>query len=682
MKKALFISLFMLLTSIEATAQIPAFPGAEGFGRYATGGRSGTVYHVTSLADNGSNGTLRKAVESDAARIIVFDVSGTIHLTRALSIKGKKTLLGQTAPGDGICVADYPVTINGSNIIIRYMRFRLGNKYVSKHEGDGLGSMDYNNIIIDHCSVSWSIDECLSVYGGKNITVQWCIASQSLKNAGHSKGAHGYGGNWGGSGASYHHNLIAHNESRTPRLGPRPGTQTDERMDMRNNVIYNWGGEGCYGGEGMNVNIVNNYYKPGPCTAKSQEKVQKRIAKIGIRTSSYTKHDTSTPNEWDVMWHKWGTFYVDGNVNSLHSDVTSDNWTYGMYNQISNDASVDNTYTDQVKSDMKRSVPVSYEQVTTHSAKTAYERVLNYAGASLHRDDLDRIIVSDTRNGTATMTGSNNAPGIINTQDDVASYITGSDSPWPTLNTNGSPLTVNNEAYIADNGYTNIENAANALVADITAAQNAAGTALSGEDLYIDTDPKEYSLSPSTHAADDGTTWSFTNGFSINNDNGKTYASGSSCSINGIKYSSGTQFTINIPSGIAVWAIAFTGASNYEAARGTSYLSEFNGNSYGNSDYVFPAKDSGSSATEFKFNFSTPVTGSVTFTPAGLQLVANITIWGKPVSTGIKGISLTNHGQLKMEDEADAWFTLDGRKLNGMPTKHGIYIAKGKKMVF
>jgi hypothetical protein len=280
------------------TAQtLPAFPGAEGFGMYATGGRGGSVYHVTSLADDSQEGTLRKAVENNAARIIVFDVSGTIHLTRALAIKGNKTLLGQTAPGDGICVADYPVTMGGDNIIVRYMRFRLGNKYVANHEGDGLGSMDHHNIIIDHCSVSWSIDECLSVYGGKNITVQWCIASQSLKNAGHSKGSHGYGGNWGGSGASYHHNLIAHNESRTPRLGPRPGTQTDERMDMRNNVIYNWGGEGCYGGEGMNVNIVNNYYKPGPCTLASKASVQKRIAKIGIRTTEYTKHGTADANQ-------------------------------------------------------------------------------------------------------------------------------------------------------------------------------------------------------------------------------------------------------------------------------------------------------------------------------------------------------------------------------------------------
>ena len=129
------------------------------------------------------------------------------------------------------------------------MRFRLGNRHVDRHEGDGLGGCDQEDIIIDHCSVSWSIDECLSIYGNRNSTVQWCIVGPSLSDAGHSKGAHGFGGNWGGSGASYHHNLIIHNTSRTPRLGPRPSTQTDERMDLRNNVIYNWGGHGCYGGE-------------------------------------------------------------------------------------------------------------------------------------------------------------------------------------------------------------------------------------------------------------------------------------------------------------------------------------------------------------------------------------------------------------------------------------------------
>ncbi len=481
MRKLLLTVFSVLLAQAVMADELPAFPGAEGFGMYTTGGRGGAVYHVTSLADDGSEGTLRKAVSSNTKYIIVFDVSGTIHLTKQLDIRGNKTILGQTAPGDGICVADYPVVLKGDNVIMRFLRFRLGNKYVANHEGDGLGGMDRKNLIIDHCSVSWSIDECLSVYGSRNITVQWCIAAQSLKNAGHSKGAHGYGGNWGGSGASYHHNLIAHNESRTPRLGPRPGTQTDERMDLRNNVIYNWGGEGCYGGEGMNVNIVNNYYKPGPCTMTVSTLKQKRIAKIGIRTTSYTKHDTANPNDWDVMWHVWGKFYVNGNYNSLHADVTADNWKLGIYDQTSNDSKVDNTFTEATRDSMRLELPIVFYPVTTHEATTAYERVLSYAGASLKRDALDALIVDDTRNGQATCTGEGNNGGIINTQDDVASVITGDDSPWPTLVTSGSALTVENEAAIADNGYANIENAANALVADIIAGQNADGTVLSGQ---------------------------------------------------------------------------------------------------------------------------------------------------------------------------------------------------------
>lgn len=408
-----------------------AFPGAEGFGRHTTGGRGGKVYHVTTLEDNNLPGTLRWANAQQGPKTIVFDVSGTIFLKSPLRFTPNTTVAGQTAPGDGICLADYPVMISSNNII-RYMRFRLGNREVANHEGDGLGGSRCHDIIIDHCSISWSIDECLSVYGNRDFTVQWCIVSQSMNNAGHQKGAHGYGGNWGGSGASYHHNLIAHHTSRTPRLGPSPFTQTDERMDLRNNVIYNWTANGCYGGEGMTVNIVNNYYKPGPGTPTDER--GRRIAAPNIRTSQYTHHDSPRPNVWDRMWHVWGKYYVSGNVNSRHPEVTKDNWTYGIYNQISPNAN-DGTYTPATKDTIRLAKPMPFEPVTTQTAEEAYQLVLAHAGASLHRDALDNVIVRDVREGKATYTGDHCAPGIINTQDDVKL----GNSPWPVLKSKPAP---------------------------------------------------------------------------------------------------------------------------------------------------------------------------------------------------------------------------------------------------
>ena len=540
---------------------LPAFPGAEGFGRYTTGGRGGAVYHVTKLDDDGSEGSFRWACNKSGVRTIVFDVSGTIYLKSALQLKkGNVTIAGQTAPGDGICIADYPFTIDSDNVIIRFMRFRLGNRHVDKHEGDGLGGMDRKNIIVDHCSISWSIDECLSVYGSKNITLQWNIVSQSLKKSGHSKGNHGYGGNWGGSGATYHHNLLAHHDSRVPRLGPRPGTQKDERMDMRNNVMYNWGGNGCYGGEGMTVNIAYNYYKPGPTTLKRTKAMQYRLASPGIRTVDYclnkaaiaayyktatgtavTKNDVSGSsdgtnnyveisgtkykidmktnkidvggkqvtvswNDWKPMLHVWGKFYAEGNYNPKSADMNMDNFKYGIANQFDK-SGTDKTYPGD--NAIKLTVPMPFEGVTTHTAQDAYEKVLAYAGASLHRDWVDEQMVNDTRKGIATSTGSGNTGGIINSQNDNKPAEAAADwSPWPDLVTDtsisvadtdgdGIPdywedangLDKNNAAdgNLTDaEGYTNLERYMNSLVADIMAKENEGGKFLSGTQTYDD----------------------------------------------------------------------------------------------------------------------------------------------------------------------------------------------------
>ena len=507
MIKPLFLAFCGLLATRSVPAQElqPAFPGAEGFGRYVTGGRGGNVFHVTNLNDSGE-GSLRWALSQAGIKTIVFDVSGTIELKSKLNIPSNTTIAGQTAPGDGICVADYPCAINGNNVIVRYMRFRLGNDYVTTNGADGwdgFGALDKNNYIIDHCSVSWSIDECLSCIGGKNITVQWCISAQSLRHAGHTKGNHGYGGNWGGSGASFHHNLMIHHESRTPRLGPRYTTQLDERMDMRNNVIYNWTGNGVYGGEAMTINIVNNYYKPGPGSPSGVKGM--RIAAVNLRTTKYvTQYTAYKPTE-----HIWGKFFVDGNVNTKYSQVTEDNWTYGMYNQISNSDN-DNLYTAVAKDTMRLRSPMPFPHTTTHSADVAYEKVLAYAGASLHRDSHDALMVSDCRDGIATYTGDyyekkatsptegkKNAAGIINSPYD--NKPAGADdnwSPWPTLTSNIPPVDTDGDGIpdsweeehgldpnnaedgkiVAEDGYTNLEHYLNSLVEDITEAQLADGT--------------------------------------------------------------------------------------------------------------------------------------------------------------------------------------------------------------
>lgn len=483
MKKILLLSFVAVLCSLVGSARetidkLEAFPGAEGYGRYTTGGRGGKVYHVTTLEDNNQPGSFRWACNQAGARTIVFDVSGNIHLNSELNLRnGNVTIAGQTAPGDGICVTDYPFSIKADNVIIRFMRFRLGNKNVTLNGADGwdgLGSLDQKNIIVDHCSVSWSIDECLSFSGTHNTTVQWCIVSQSLVNSGHSKGGHGYGGNWGGEYGSYHHNLLAHHTSRAPRLGPRPSTQLNEVMDMRNNVMFNYSGESCYGGEGMNVNIVNNYYKPGPGNKYSGKAKETRIASVGIRTVDYCldkktiasaynramgtsitdkdlegafakgkayiyvsgkayeisddnkitvdgKSVAITWNAYHPALHLAGSYYVDGNNNYNVSSLNSNNWDLGVYNQLSRwENCPDNVSWENMKQNIKREAPITYIYTTTHSAIDAYNNVLAYAGASLRRDALDEMVINDAKNNVANSgTGSGLDRGFINIPEDV-----------------------------------------------------------------------------------------------------------------------------------------------------------------------------------------------------------------------------------------------------------------------
>ena len=384
-----------------------AFLTAEGYGKYTRGGRGGDVYEVTNLNDSGP-GSLRWAVEAEGARTVVFRVSGTINLKSQLTIRNPYiTIAGQTAPGDGICLRGYPLMIDADNVIVRYLRVRLGDE--TDTESDAISARFHSDIILDHVSASWSIDETVSIYHCENTTVQWCIISESLTRSKHSKGAHGYGGIWGGNHCTYHHNLLAHHSSRNPRFcGGAMLT------DYRNNVIYNWGFNSCYGGGAKEknrpeysytcVNMVNNYYKPGPATTPGR--ISRRIANPSWSEGEY------------------GRWYIDGNMVEGAPDVTADNWL-GVH------PSDDNAVVDSLR--MLR--PWNSMSITQHSAGEAYNLVLRHAGASLHRDAVDERIVSNVTQGNATY-----GTGLINSQNEVGGWpLLRSETPLPDTDHDGMP---------------------------------------------------------------------------------------------------------------------------------------------------------------------------------------------------------------------------------------------------
>lgn len=365
----------------EHTASI-AFPGAEGFGKYTTGGRGGKVYIVSSLADKGA-GSFREAAEAKGKRIIVFAISGTIHLESRLSIKGDVTIAGQTAPGDGICFADQPVSLGGDNIIVRYLRFRMGDKYQKGGMVDGNGGDDAfggtrrKHIIVDHCSMSWSTDECFTVYGGDSTTLQWNLITEPLNYSYHFETGdkdyerHGYGGIWGGLHTSAHHNLFAHCISRNPRFS-RAWAEGIDFVDYRNNVIYDWGGNNVYGGEGGQYNLVNNYYRYGPSTNKN---VRARIV---------------NPSRQADPPIGFGKYYVAGNYVDEAKDVTNNNWL-GVH--------MGNGGTEADKKEAVVDQPFAVIDIPAQTAQEAYTAVLEKTGASLPaRDTMDQRIIADVKN--------------------------------------------------------------------------------------------------------------------------------------------------------------------------------------------------------------------------------------------------------------------------------------------
>jgi hypothetical protein len=398
MTKGILICLFFLsFNCVMAQVQPLAFPGAEGFGKFATGGRGGKIIIVSNLNDEG-RGSLRAAIREKGSRIILFSVSGNIELKSQLNINNDNvTIAGQSAPGDGICIQNYSVGVSANNVIIRFMRFRLGD--LAKIESDAFGGARRNDrIMIDHCSISWATDECASFYHNKNFTMQWCIISESLNQSVHAKGKHGYGGIWGGEGASFHHNLLAHHTSRLPRFSGSSTTPNtpDELVDFRNNVIYNWDSNNTYGGELGKYNVVNNYYKRGPATKPKNLWIVNPTSPIG-------------------------KFYITGNCQVGDEAMSKDNWKGG----------VKASDLDSAKADK----PFQVVSIPDQTAEHAYELVLKYAGVSHQRDVVDMRIVNEVKTGTATNGKTKN--GIIDSQSDVGG--------WPILKSLPAPHDSDND---------------------------------------------------------------------------------------------------------------------------------------------------------------------------------------------------------------------------------------------
>jgi len=722
--KKLILLFTVLIAALSAAAQAPAFPGAEGHGRYTTGGRGGKIVHVTNLNDSGT-GSFRQAVKGSDKKIVVFDVAGVIALESNVSIGANTTILGQTAPAPGITLRYYTVNPNGNNIVMRFIRIRRGEEKDVNDGADASTARHFTGMMIDHCSMSWSIDEVASFYDNNNFTLQWCTVGESLNNAGHNKGAHGYGGIWGGKLASFHHNLICHVNNRSPRFnGARydwtgyTGNQRyseflwenavqSEIVDFRNCVIYNCG-NGCYGGPGGGyVNMINNYYKTGPAGSTS------RVTQISIANST-------SASGYEKYWDMTSRYYIKGNrVNNSEnydwSNIAYDSGVQtinGEYYTLdpnhyygSNVTYVKNTSgTDCVK--IKLDNPTEAGTVTTHTAVQAFSKVLGYAGASLVRDDVDERYMTEAKNGTATYTGSvTGKKGRIDKVSDVYGYTednfgTGSreagfDSDgdgipdtWETANglnpnsaDDASLFTLDPKKY-----YSNLEVYANSLVQDIMLSGNANaetaveeyypaytkedGTQVAAINYREDTPQPgqavSYTLSQSTNiGGNTSSAYLFENDITITNKNSKNYATGND---NGIKYSANVQYTINLPQDVIISEVIFSGYDNYTGL--DAYLGEVNGVAYDADKYVFPkSKESVVRTVEIQ-----PATsGSLTFTPQGKQVVLSITLNGtKGSTTGINELHTINH-------QPDVYYNLQGLR-QSYPTK-GIYVKNGHKVI-
>jgi len=425
---SLIIPIVIFLSATFAQAQQLAFPGAEGYGRFALGGRGGKVLFVTNLNDKGP-GSLRAAIEVQGPRIVVFKVSGTIKLESSLRIKHPRiTIAGQTAPGDGICLRKYPLIISADDAVVRFIRVRLGDE--ADNKVDGIDVSDAQNVIVDHCSVSWTLDEAVNTYhGAKNVTIQWCLISESLHNSRLQQG-HGFAASLGGVNTSYHHNLLANNAGRNPSIAGEKSNPTIN-LDFRNNVVFNWQYR-TLDGRPRSINVVNNYYKAGPASDENLKIVKIQSLEDG----------------------SFGKWYVQGNVLEDRSRSRRRN---NLIRVDSLNTPLESAMIDE---------PVDFAPVSTETAAEAFTNVLLYAGAIRpKRDSHDERIIREVRTGKTTF-----GNGIISSQTEVGGWPKLlSTKPQQDIDNDGMPdewerrfspkgdLSLQSYLDLDGDGYTNVE---------------------------------------------------------------------------------------------------------------------------------------------------------------------------------------------------------------------------------
>jgi hypothetical protein len=451
-------------------AKVPAFPGAEGGGMYSFGGRGGRVIVVTSLNDEGP-GTLRDACEQAGPRVVVFNVAGIIHLDSRIRVRAPYiSIEGQSAPGDGICISGATFAVDTHDVVIRFLRFRRGETNVANRD-DSLGGNPIGNIIIDHVSASWGLDENLSMYrhmyGGEyhslgagtrathtnaqklptcNITIQWSISSEALNTYNHA-----FGSTIGGRNSTFHHDLWACNTGRNPSIG------MNYEFNAINNVIFNWRHRTMDGGDNTSlVNVINNYYKPGPITDTTKPIGHRIVKPEAMRGKNAPR--------------LYGKYYVAGNVVEGDDAVTKDNWDGGVQFADANEAIVGEPK--DLIAAVRVDKPFPMAPVTIQSAKDAYDAVLASAGATLpKRDPVDTRIIEEVRTGKVPYD-----QGIITDIKQVGGYPEYKGEPYKDNDHDGMPdewETAHglnpNDALDASkdsgDGYTNIEKFLNSLAA-------------------------------------------------------------------------------------------------------------------------------------------------------------------------------------------------------------------------